>query len=246
MYNPDYPSDQTGGFLQHTYQGQNNNQQFYWNGGYGFPGQYGYGADSRRNATMNPVNPFNTFGQTGMGNNSFDIPESAVQPFGTYPPATPQQNMGLNAMIDSRRNMGQPNVPQGNNPWAPAPATPTPQTQAVFGAVPTTQQYQYGYNPYAGYGFGVPNDPNTRALYGDFGPSFDRHNSWDNYLTDRRPIQPPVIDWRSAGNPNNQLNNQWTNSGYMQPAFFGGNNAAPGQNNLNWNDIAAQNWNCQR
>jgi len=245
MYNPDYPSDQTGGFLQHTYQGQNNNQSFYWNGGYGFAGnQYGYGADSRRNA-VNPVNPFNTFGQVGAPNNAYDIPESAVQPFGTYPPAGPQQNMGLNAMIDSRRNMGQPNIPQGNNPWA----QPTPQTQAVFGAAPTPQYPQN--NPfadpyYSGYCCGVPNDPNTRALYGDFGPSFDRHNSWDNYLTDRRQIQPPVIDWRSASNPNSQLNNQWNNSGYMQPAFFGNNGSNPGQGNMNWNDIAAQNWNCQR
>ncbi len=237
MYNPDYPVEQTGGFLQHTYQQQPTNTSFYWNGGCAVPG---CGMDSRRNI-MNPVNPFNTFGQVGM-NQPQDIPESAVQPFGTYPPSTPQQNMGLNAMIDSRRSMGNQNFAAQNNPWAPQ--QPTPQTQSVFGAVPAQPQ-QYQADPYAGYGNTyVPNDPNTRALYADFGGSFDRHNSWDNYFTAPRQIQPPTIDWRAASNPQANMYNQWQNSGFgMQPSVFG---QTPNTAGANWNEIQAQNWNVKR
>lgn len=243
MYNPDYPTDQTGGFLQHTYQQQPANTSFYWNGGYG--SAPGFGMDSRRNL-VNPVNPFNTFGHVGMGQApSTDIPESAVQPFGTYPPSTPQQNMGLNAMIDSRRSLGNQNAMPQNNPWAPQ--QPTPQTQAVFGAVPSQPVFQQPTcDPYAGFGGNcyIPNDPNTRALYADFGYNFDRHNSWDNYYTSPRQIQPPTIDWRAASNPQASMANQWQNAGFgMQPSFFGQN---PNTAGSNWNEIQAQNWNVKR
>ena len=64
-YNPDYPTDQTAGWLAHTYQDTPNNEMFYWNGS---TGAFGYDYNSRRNAgtPMNPVNPFAQFGQYGQ------------------------------------------------------------------------------------------------------------------------------------------------------------------------------------
>ena len=115
MYtNPDYPVDDGSNFIMHTYQQPQMQNTMYWNGSsFGPMGMQGFNDPaSRRN--LNPVNPFQQFGQQmpqqpnpfqqfGTNNNGA-IPENMVQPFGTYPPSTPvgnQQQMGLNALIDA-------------------------------------------------------------------------------------------------------------------------------------------------
>ena len=248
MYsNPDYPVESAGGFLQHTYQSTPDmNAQYYWNG-VGCGNSFGCAApDSRRNA-FNPVNPFNQFGQVGMPQpqqNSQAVPEYAVQAFGTYPPSAGQlQNAPLNAMVDSRRNMGMPNNGPQNNPWAPAQNT-TPQTASVFNAVPTQQPTC---NPFSGMpNFNnpyYPNDPATAALYAGGNFSYDRRNSWDNYYTNSRQITPPTIDWRAASMPQyQQAPQQQLAQAFNQQSYFGDNTtSAP-----SWSDIASQNWSAQR
>lgn len=255
MYtNPDYPVDDGSNFIMHTYQQPQMQNTMYWNGSsFGPMGMQGFNDPaSRRN--LNPVNPFQQFGQQmpqqpnpfqqfGTNNNGA-IPENMVQPFGTYPPSTPvgnQQQMGLNALIDSRRNMNNPVQVSQNNPWA----TPAPQQQ---NPVPDTnafnQLYNNGYNAfdlntyYMNNGFKV--DMATSALYQNGNPSsFDKNNAWDNFYTQYRPLMPPQnINWR----PNNQCQqNPFTLQApqpYAMPQYPTQQYSTP----QNWNDIANRNW----
>lgn len=227
-YNPDYPTDQTAGWLAHTYQDTSNNAMFYWNGS---SGAFGYDYNSRRNAgsPMNPVNPFTQFGQYGQPK-ATTIPESAVQPFSSYPPATPQQNMGLNAMVESRRNMVTPQTAPQNNPWAqPQPQMPAPQPQApVFDPYACNPGYFGGYMP------GPRVDMNTSALYGNNQFGFDKHNSWENYYTQNRPLPMPVVDWRNP-QPQQCANMYNIPKGPQYPT---NQNAT----SCSWTDISKTNW----
>lgn len=231
MYNPDYPTDNTPGFLAHTYQGVSQPDMFYWNGQAGmFGGSYGsYDANSRRN--INPVNPFTQFGQQKPAAQM--IPESAVQPFSSYPPATPQQSYGLNSIVESRRNMPAPTVQQ-NNPWA---QTPAPQMAAPVvpdqtnSYIPQNAYFDPGYMP-------AKIDMNTAALYGGgYQMSYDKHNAWDNYYTQARTLPMPSIDWHGA--PNCQ---QCGMNMYNAPKApqYPTNQFKPA--NMNWADIAKTNW----
>ena len=256
MYtNPDYPVDDGSNFIMHTYQQPQMQNSMYWNGSsFGPMGMQGFNDPaSRRN--LNPVNPFQQWGQqqapqpnpfqqfgSNPGNNA--IPENMVQPFGTYPPSTPvnqQQPMGLNALIDSRRNMNNPIQVSQNNPWA------TPQQQAPQNPVPdqTFNQFNNGYNAfdlnqyYMNNGFMV--DMATEALYQNNGPtSFDKNNAWDNFYTQYRPLMPPQnINWR----PNNQCQQSSPFSlqapqPYAMPQYPTQQYSTP----QNWNDIADRNW----
>ena len=228
-YNPDYPTDQGAGFLQHTYQPQQSDM-FYWGGGmnpYGTMGM-GFNDGSRRN-TMNPVNPFAQFGQTPAQPQA--VPEQAVQPFSSYPPSAPTaQPMGLNSMVESRRNIPAPQAPQ-NNPWAtPQFQTPSQQTMAVFNSIPSQQQTATWFDPncYGGPGYRV--DMNTMSLYGNNTTGFDRHNSWENYYTQNRPLPMPIIDWKAQ----QSFNNPATMPQYSVQQFPTAQQS--------WKDIAEQNW----
>ncbi len=244
-YNPDAPVDNNGGWLQHTYQPQQNDS-FYWSGSLNGPfgPNMGYNDGSRRN--MNPVNPFapanpNPFAQFGQMQPTnpvnptgipTGIPESAVQPFSSYPPSTPagnQPSMGLNSMIDSSRR----NIPvMENNPWAPQPTQPqfVPQSTPPANWNPTPFDYWNFQNQ----GFRV--DMNTAALYDNnnhFG--FDKRQTWENCYTQYRPIHTPEANWNVP-----------------QPSFCG----YPQQGNtfqcpvmsqlqtsqLSWKDEAIKNW----
>lgn len=240
MYNPDYPTDNNGGFQQHTYQPQQNMYN-YWDGGMGMMNTYmnPYNMDSRRNGMMpmNPVNPFNQFGQTQQNN---VIPENMVQPFSSYPPSTPMGNAsgGLNSMLaDSRRNINQPTT--NNNPWAPqqnmpAPIQPAPQPQQN----PYMNQYAGYQNPYGGY-FDIPRiDMNTAALYGGLGSGLGfekKGGTWDNYYTQTRALPMPVVDWRQQ--QMNPIQNQYQPQ--MQPQYPIQQMQTTQQN---WKDIAERNW----
>lgn len=231
-YNSDYSSTNPGGFLQHTYQPQQQNDLYYYSGGMVNP----YASivpqnDSRRNV-FNPVNPFAQFGQT----QTQFVPESAVQPFASYPPATPSgaQPMGLNAMIESRRNV--PSAPVASpqaNPWASqqqVPQTPNPQTLAVFNSFPGTSNTWFDGGLTPGYRI----DMSTMALYGDTQMGFDKHQSWENYYTQNRPIPMPSINWGAQANQAQACYNQ-----PMMPQY-------PVQQypsaQANWKEIAERNW----
>lgn len=207
-YNPDYPTDNGGNFLMHTYQQPQQSTTMFWNGqNFGMMGGMSYMNDmsSRRNFTpMNPVNPFQQWGQqqpvqpqqNPFMNNNGTIPESMVQPFGTYPPSSPNGNqMGLNQFIDSRRNNMNPVQVNQNNPWA------TPQQQPVQPQQPMCPQNNacFGWDPY-GFNAGFKVDMSTAALYNPNSiPTFDKSNSWDNCYTKYRPLMSPSnIDWRGA------------------------------------------------
>lgn len=238
-YNPDAPTENTAGFLQHTYQAPTNDS-FYWNG---MGGNFGGSMDgSRRNAfPMNPVNPMgmapNPFAQFGQVSQNQAIPESAVQPFSSYPPAGPNQacpppmGMGLNSMVESRRNA--PANPTTANPWAPQQ---TQQAAPQWPTVPPTSTP----NPYMGnpYDLGFRVDMNTMALYNNNSFGFDKHNTWDNYYTQDRGIGMPNINWNSMNN-NNPMN-QYYNTSYVPPQFKSINQfqTAP----QSWKDIAEKNW----
>lgn len=235
-YNPDAPVENTGGFAQHTYQPPQNDM-FYWSGAMGaFGPNMGYNDGSRRN-TMNPVNPFAQFGQ----NQPQAIPEQAVQPFSSYPPSAPMaapvapQPMGLNSMVESRRNV--PPTPVGqNNPWAqPQQATPQYPVQPTYTQVPGQMPMAGWFDPNMGApGFKI--DMNTMALYGGNTFGFDKHNSWENYYTQNRPIGAPNINWQAAPP---QLPPGY--AAYQQPAAQYPMSQFP-TSQQSWKDIAERNW----
>jgi hypothetical protein len=240
-YNPDAPQPNTGNWLQHTYQPQQNDS-FYWGGSFGnsFGPNMGYNDGSRRNTPINPVNPFgtqgpnpfNTFGQVNP-NTQAGIPETAVQPFSSYPPSTPQPGMGLNGLVESRRNTPLPTAPQ-SNPWATQPTVPqfTPQAPQMSWNQPQVNPF----DPYACQGPGNALPMNTVALYNNnnqFG--FDKRNSWENCYTQYRPLQTP------AGNWNNQ-NNQFGYNQYQQSAVQYPNMNQIPTSQQSWKDIAIKNW----
>ena len=221
-FNPDYPSAPSTGFLQYTYQPEAQLDSRYYPGSlnpynidpYGF-NAYGYNGqpDSRRNIggnnAMNPVNPFAQFGQT---QSPTSIPETAVQPYSSYPPATPngQQAMGLNAMIDSRRNVTSTPA-TSTNPWAQQqqnafqaptiPSVPSP-VNTIPGGNQTSGWFDYGCTP------GYKIDTNMLALYGNNPYGFDRHQSWENYYTQERKLPMPTIDWRAISEAQAPYNNR--------------------------------------
>lgn len=236
-FNPDYPTSQSAGFLQHTYQTPQQSDLYYYPGSMNSYNAYGMPqCDSRRNTPMNPVNPFAQFGQTQPAS----IPESAAQPFSSYPPATPmgqQPPMGLNSMIESRRNI--PSTPNNSvNPWAPQNtfnANAMPMTQApvapfntIPGCMPTNGWFDGGCTP------GYKIDMNEMALYGNNPFGFDRHQSWENYYTQNRTIPMPAIDWRAISEANAPYNNrpaapQYPVNQYPTPQ-------------TNWREMAERNW----
>jgi len=234
MYNPDYPTDQGAGFLQHTYQNTPRNDMYFWGGFSGNPSGC-YNDGSRRNM-MNPVNPAapNPFAQFGQTQST--VPEQAVQPFSSYPPSPMAQPGGLNAAIESRRNI--PNqMPNQNNPWA------KPQAPAMNGFNPTTPAPQqppmyFDQNPYGNYYYGP--DTNTLALYNNNSFGFDKRNSWDNYYTQNRPYPMPTINWREQQQQQQNCYgpNQFCMNQYQIQPFP----TAP----MNWKDKAMENWSYQR
>lgn len=251
MYNPDYPVDDGASFLQHTYQKPVQQSSMYWNGGYGILNMPYNDPASRRN--FNPVNPFQQWGQaqpvqpqqTQFGTNqNGSIPESMVQPFGTYPPATPMGNqpMGLNSLIDTRRNMNNPTQVSQNNPWA----TPAQQTTPVPAMAPAPVQNPFTQPTYSYvdqycnmYNQGYKVDMATSALYNNSGLSLDKNNAWDNYFTQYRPLMPPQnINWR----PNEQY--QQNPFGLQAPQPYAMPQYPVQQYSVpqNWNDIAERNW----
>lgn len=234
-YNPDAPVDNTGGFLQHTYQAQNNDM-IYWNGNsmMGLNPNVGYNDGSRRNI-MNPVNPMgapvNPFSQFGQAQPQA-IPESAVQPFSSYPPSSPStapQNLGLNSMVESRRNTPPTQPTVQNNPWAPQPQVPQYPVQ------PLCQPINGYFDPNVTPGYRV--DMNTMALYGNGQFGFDKHNSWENYYTQNRTLAMPSINWNQ---PVQSMVPQGY-AAYSQPVVqYPVNQFQPV--NQSWKDIAEKNW----
>lgn len=235
MFNPDYPSSTGTDFLQYTYQNQQQNNMYYYPGnGYNTnPYGYGYGnnpqSDSRRNV-MNPVNPFNQFGQ----NQQNAIPESAVKPFSSYPPATPMgapsQPMGLNSLVESRRNIPTNTTPNtSSNPWA---TQQQPQPNPFQAQQNTTNFGMNGcYDPYNP---AYKIDPSMAVLYGNTNPTpFDKHCSWDNFYTQPRNIDMPNINWNAQYN-NNQAcyNNPLPQYPVQQYPTA----------QQNWKEIAEKNW----
>jgi hypothetical protein len=249
MFNPDYPTDNGGNFLMHTYQQPQQQTSMFWNGqSFGMLGGMSYMNDTSSRRNFNPVNPFQQFGQAqpaatnpfANNNNNGSIPEQFVQPFGTYPPATPNGNpMGLNALVDSRRNMNNPVQVSQNNPWATqqpaAPAAPVAPV-AQMPQMPTNPCM----NPYDPYGMGgFKIDMSTAALYNASSiPSFDKSNSWDNCYTKYRPLMSPNnIDW--YGQYNGQQSSFMLQAPQPQAMQY-----PVQQYNVpqNWNDLAERNW----
>ena len=253
MYNPDYPVDDGASFLMHTYQ-KPQQTSMYWGGGYGMMNMPYNDPTSRRN--FNPVNPFQQWGQQqpvqpqnsmfGNNNNNGAIPENMVQPFGTYPPSSPQpMQMGLNSLVDSRRNMNNPVQVSQNNPWA----TPAQQAQPQL---PPMQQNTNPFqpqqqNPFTGFGYVDPNyyannfrvDMATAALYNNNGTTLDKNNAWENYFTQYRPLQQPQnINWR----PNEQYQQNPFTLQSPQPYAMPQYPVQQYSMSQNWNDIATKNW----
>lgn len=231
-FNPDYPTANSGNFLQHTYQNAPQTDLYFYGGNQMNPYSSMMPNDSRRNVgygmtPVNPVNPFMQFGQS-LQTQQQSIPESSVQPFASYPPATPMgatAPMGLNSMVEnSRRNI--PATPTQNNPWATSTNMPmnTMPTQPMFGGGIPNNWFDNGYN------IGYKIDMNTMALYGDNTFSFDKHQSWENGYTQNRSIGMPNINW--------QNNAQACYNQPMMPQYPIQQQAVQ----ANWKEIAEKNW----
>lgn len=239
MYNPDYPTDQGYGFAQHTYQPAPMVDTFYWGGSNGYGPSFNDG--SRRNV-LGPVNPVNPVNQAApnpfaqYGNQSTTIPESAVQPFSSYPPSTPMPNGGgLNSMVESRRNaLASTTAANQNNPWAVKSNPPAPVPPGYPAQNPGT-----GWNgPTSPYGYCTNEYNSLYANNPSFG--FDKHNRWDNYYTQSRPYPMPNINWNepqpSQQNPYAYGGNCY--QGGYNPATINQFPTAP----MNWKDKATENW----
>lgn len=217
MFNPDYPTS-AGGFLQHTYQPENQNQSMFYNGFASNPFAQvndpfrSYtnqcAPDSRRNFSMPQQQPqqYNAYGCYTQPVMSQPQTEQVV-PFGTYPPATPVGNAaptGLNAVIESRRNVNMTITP-GNatatNPWANTQTTQIQQQPTV-----PVMQNQVNQNPFANpFACGYQVEPSMTALYVNEVKPFDKKtvNCWDNQYTMNRPLdQPNNVDWYGTANQN--------------------------------------------
>lgn len=208
--NPDYPSADTGSFLQHTNQPQGYQQTYYYPGGTmaGPVNPFANNAmvDSRRNIPMlNQPQPTYNYPQPQM-NPSQGVPENQVQAWGTYPPSNPTpvnsfngtNPGGLNALVESRRNPAMSNtgnVPNGQwNVQQPSYTQPQPMVAP-----------NYGYQNYPGYNMGYVSDPQTQCLYTSQPNSsvirpLTRGNEgyWDNGYAVPQQIAPPTVDWRAA------------------------------------------------
>lgn len=229
FYNPDYPTSNAGGFSQHLYHPENNNSMFYYGGATGYssfnmPSPFGnVQPDSRRNDGLNAqvmpqVPQMPTYPQ---GNNG-------VMPFSSYPqnPNEPNQQMGFNSLVESRRYDNQP-VNVGNNPWAnPQPIAQMPNPIVSQPATPSPWSYPTTAPSYY-------NDPSCAALYMNQKIGFDRSvSAWDNAYTMPRQIVPPNINWNQA----NQNQFQYVPSQPVYPAFSGQ------QTPMSWKDMADRNW----
>lgn len=235
MYNPDYPTN-TGSFLQHTYrQPEMVNETFYYAGG-GTVTQNPFNpmtdSDSRRNIGMyGGYNPQMSYQQPAVQNTNNQ--QTQVMPFSSYPSGVPNNGTpAFNAMAESRRNTAVAVNNNGNvNPWSNVQQPTAPTAPTVF---PQQNANMYS-NPYANpYAYNNPCcDYQTAALYGGSFNSFDKKNGcWDNMYTEPRPIPQPYIDWNHAMNAQHVQSYQ---PQYPQVSQYP-------QTNLNWVDIAKQNW----
>jgi hypothetical protein len=77
-------------------------------------------------------------------------------------------------------------------------------------------------------------DMNTSALYGNNQFGFDKHNSWENYYTQNRPLPMPVVDWRNP-QPQQCANMYNIPKGPQYPT---NQNAT----SCSWTDISKTNW----
>lgn len=221
---------------QYWYRPGDNSSVYNFNGYNGgtYWGAPSYPSDSRRNLgnqnVVNPVNPFSQYGQV----QSNAIPENMVQPFSSYPPATPVGSMGspvagagLNAFVESRRNAVPAGTAPQNNPWA---------QQAAPAQVPQINALNVQPNC-ASCSFlnGGSNNPWNYTV-----SSFDKKNVWNNEYTQPRPLDMPYDAWKNV----NQQAQQGPNAyGQFNYATLGLNNFANHQPvSENWNDIATKNW----
>lgn len=221
MFNPDYPTTNTGGFLMHTYQQpQQNNDMFYYNGA-GVVNPFATNMDSRRNMYTGYGNMPTMTAQTTPV-----VSEQQVMPFSTYPAGSgvtaPQtMNVGFNALAESRRNC----LPVANNtnPWATTAQQPvqTPMCNPMY------MTPQYGYGPMQ----------TCNALYGETINGFDKKSgAWDNMYTNPRAVAMPNIDW-NAMQHNQMMQQQFQYQGIPQYPV-----AAYPQTNMTWKEIAERNW----
>lgn len=237
MINPDYPTD-SGSFVQHTYQNQPTfNDTFYWNGGTNNM----YNDGSRRNVA-NPSQAPNPFQQYGQVQNNPQMMNP--QQYGNGMPQQQNQGpVGLNGMIESRRTINNA-IPTQNNPWARdqqmQPQVPPPSMNPVTQPPVSYQNMQSQQtNPYMnnnGYGY---NDHNMGALYNNSYSSFDRKGSWEYSRTQPPRNYPmPNVDWNASTVSNTygySNQNPYLNMcGNNQPAFPTAQ--------MNWADIAKENW----
>ena len=258
MYNnPDYPTASAGGFLQHTYQPEAQNQSMFYNGFASNPFAQNpfmsYGTqcapDSRRNFNMMPnQNPY------GYQQPVMQQPQTEqVVPFGSYPPASPngqQAPTGLNSLIESRRNLNL-NVTQNNatsaNPWM--------QRQNVVPQQPVQMQNPITTNPYENpFSYGYQVEPSVAALYNSDITTFDKKtaNCWENQYTVNRPLAQPNVNW--YGQDACQQQTQQPMNPYQTPGCQNCNNPYQSLNPMgaspvkfnpsaeSYLDIAKKNW----
>lgn len=217
---------------QYWYNSQNSYPTYASNCYWGNPS---YQADSRRNignAPANPVNPFAQYGQVGQ---TQYIPESAVQPFSSYPPSTPSGISGaggLNSFVETRRNTVPASTAPQNNPWvanqpatvqAPVQTMTQPQNALTWGCIAPENHYsgpQWNY-PVAG---------------------FDKKGCWQNEYTQPKQLDMPANAWQSVYQQPAQQN---VFGGYQQFNYStldlnSGTHCQPVADN--WLDIATKNW----
>ena len=248
MYNPDYPSSASS-FAQYTYQPTAQADMYYYAGGNNamfsggpFNDPYAYGQpDCRRNFGGMPMNPVNPFQQFGQPNAQMSVPEDQIQPFSSYPPSAPTQTpngnaapMGLNSLIDSRRNITQNTSTASMSPWAQQKQNTMQAPVQVPQTIPTVPQNTNGWFN-NGYNMGYNVDMNMQSLYGNTSFGFDRHDTWDNYYTKERQLPPPNINWGAINEAHAPYNNR-----PVQPQIPANQCPVP---SVNWRESAEKIWN---
>jgi hypothetical protein len=189
--------------------------------------QQGNPNDSRRNSVY-PQNPQGQYPYGAMANPPQALPQNSL-----YPQNQPLG--GLNAMVDSRRNMpsGQP-----QNQWGANNTQLLSQQLPPFGS--------NGYGDYTNYGMPLPGQTQTQQQF-----MYERFNGKVGIGTDvgeQKLVPAPVINWEQAMQQqqfqNQQNQNYYGGNTYAQPQYpvqqNYGNVGIPADKN--WKEIAENNW----
>ena len=210
--NPDYPVPGTSQFLKPQYN-ETPDPGFYYMGG-------------AINPFAPPMNPYmnpQMMNQNGFESRRF-LPEPQTQP-------QPQQNMGLNAFVEMRRQTQPMPQPPQVSPWAQMNNPPVaPMNNANMFMQPYVDPMSF--RPYGNY---------SDMAHGAICPPINKKMMWGDNAMPNMVYDMPNINWNAAPTQQSMYNPQPMNNGYMEnpygaPSVFGSDRP------VSWDERAKSIW----